>query len=134
MRAQHPPLWIDDGKARMPGGGIGQQARRRMQRRARRNRVDRPGHHLRNTGERERIDPALAHQVMSAPAARDAGLTPSQHQALLAIKGVPAGQAMTIGDLAERLCIRHNSAVELVDRLALLAWWSAPLTRATTDG
>lgn len=55
--------------------------------------------------------------AFSEVAARDAGLAPSQHQALLAIKGVPAGQPMTIGDLAERLCIRHNSAVELVDRL-----------------
>ncbi len=54
----------------------------------------------------------------SEAAARDAGLTPQQHQALLTVKGFPPQTAVTIGDLAERLRIRHNSAVELVDRLA----------------
>jgi DNA-binding MarR family transcriptional regulator len=50
--------------------------------------------------------------------ANDAGLTPRQHQALLAIKGYPGGAPVTVGDLAERLRIRHHSAVELVNRLA----------------
>nr|WP_284271932.1 helix-turn-helix domain-containing protein [Mesorhizobium huakuii] len=50
--------------------------------------------------------------------AEDAGLTPRQHQALLAIKGYPGGGAVTVGDLAERLRIRHHSAVELVNRLS----------------
>lgn len=54
----------------------------------------------------------------SQNAARTAGLTPRQHQALLAIKGFPAGRAVRIADLAERLRIRHHSAVELVDRLS----------------
>ena len=54
----------------------------------------------------------------SQNAAREAGLTPGQHQALLAIRGFPAGQGVTVGDLAERLRVRHHSAVELVDRLA----------------
>ena len=49
--------------------------------------------------------------------AHDAGLTPRQHQALLAIKGYPGGGPVTVGDLAERLRIRHHSAVELVNRL-----------------
>ena len=49
--------------------------------------------------------------------AHDAGLTPRQHQALLAIKGFPGEAPVTIGDLAERLRIRHHSAVELVNRL-----------------
>jgi len=49
--------------------------------------------------------------------AEDAGLTPRQHQALLAIKGFPGGGPVAIGDLAERLRIRHHSAVELVNRL-----------------
>ncbi|UDL90489.1 MarR family transcriptional regulator [Mesorhizobium sp. PAMC28654] len=49
--------------------------------------------------------------------AHDAGLPPRQHQALLAIKGFPGGGPVTIGDLAERLRIRHHSAVELVNRL-----------------
>jgi len=51
----------------------------------------------------------------SEDAARDAGLAPQQHQALLAIKGF--GGVLTIGALAERLAIRHHSAVGLVDRL-----------------
>lgn len=53
----------------------------------------------------------------SESAARASGLTPAQHQALLAIKGFPGDTPPTMGDLAERLCIRRHSAVELVDRL-----------------
>ena len=52
----------------------------------------------------------------SAQAARDAGLTPAQHQALLAIKGMEG--PVTVGTLAAWLGIRHHSAVGLVDRLA----------------
>src|SRR5580658_3031175 len=48
---------------------------------------------------------------------RDAGIEPQQHQALLAIKGLPAHRVATIGVLAERLLIQHHSAVELVNRL-----------------
>ncbi len=54
----------------------------------------------------------------SQNAARGVGLTPRQHQALLAIKGFRGEGAATVGDLAERLGIRHHSAAELVDRLA----------------
>jgi DNA-binding MarR family transcriptional regulator len=54
----------------------------------------------------------------SERAASETGLRPQQHQALLAIKGAP-GQQVTIGILAERLGIRHNSAVELIDRLIM---------------
>ena len=54
----------------------------------------------------------------SEEAARAAGLEPQQHQLLLAVKGMPGGQSARITDLAERLQIRHHSAVELVDRLA----------------
>jgi len=53
----------------------------------------------------------------SEAAARAARIEPHQHQALLAIKGLPAGQSATIGLLAERLQIQHHSAVELADRL-----------------
>ncbi|HUC18135.1 MAG TPA: MarR family transcriptional regulator [Acetobacteraceae bacterium] len=53
----------------------------------------------------------------SEAAARESGLTPQQHQALLGIKGFPGGEEVTIHDLAAQLCIRHHSAVELVDRL-----------------
>jgi DNA-binding MarR family transcriptional regulator len=52
----------------------------------------------------------------SERAAGQMGLSPQQHQALLAIKGTPGGR-ITIGVLAERLGIRHNTAVELIDRL-----------------
>lgn len=53
----------------------------------------------------------------SEDAAHQAGLAPQQHQALLAIKGWPDPNQMTVGQLAERLQIRHHSAVGLVDRL-----------------
>ena len=56
--------------------------------------------------------------AFSAAAAQSAGLMPRQHQALLAIKGFSTREPITVGELAERLCIRHHSAVELVDRLA----------------
>ena len=46
------------------------------------------------------------------------GLTPAQHQLLVAIKGHPGGQEPTIGDLAGYLLLRHHSAVELADRAA----------------
>ena len=52
----------------------------------------------------------------SEQAAVTAGLTPQQHQALLAIKGF-APSRMTIGELAERLQLRHHSNVGLVNRL-----------------
>ena len=50
-------------------------------------------------------------------AARAAGVEPQQYMLLLQIKGLEARRAVTIGMLAERLQIRHHSAVELVDRL-----------------
>lgn len=50
--------------------------------------------------------------------ALSSGLTPQQHQALLAIKGFPDRDRITIGELAERLQIEHHSAVGLADRLA----------------
>jgi len=58
----------------------------------------------------------------SEQAARAAGVEPQQHQALLAIKGRPAGFATTVGVLAERLQIRHHSAVELSRRLEARGW------------
>ena len=53
----------------------------------------------------------------SESAAHEAGLTPQHHQALLAIKGFPGREQITIGELAERLNVRHHSVVGLVDRL-----------------
>src|SRR5215831_1498092 len=49
--------------------------------------------------------------------ARAEKLEPRQHQLLLAIKGMPDGAGASVGTLAERLQIRHHSAVELVDRM-----------------
>jgi DNA-binding MarR family transcriptional regulator len=53
----------------------------------------------------------------SENAAESAGLTLQQHQALLFIIGYPGREQVTIGELAERLQVRHHSAVGLVDRL-----------------
>ena len=53
----------------------------------------------------------------SEQAAREAGIEPHQHQALLAIKGLVPKQKATVGVLAERLQVQHHSAVELVNRL-----------------
>jgi DNA-binding MarR family transcriptional regulator len=50
--------------------------------------------------------------------ARAVGLTPAQHQLLVAIKGHPGNQDPTISELAEYLLLRHHSVVELVDRAA----------------
>jgi DNA-binding MarR family transcriptional regulator len=55
--------------------------------------------------------------AFSEGAARQAGLTAQQHQALLAIKGYPGRERVTIGELAERLNLKHHSVVGLVDRL-----------------
>jgi len=53
----------------------------------------------------------------SEEVAQRAGLEPQHHQLMLALKGIPAGEEPRIAYLAERLQIRHHSAVELVDRL-----------------
>lgn len=52
-------------------------------------------------------------------AVRGLGLEPRQHQLMLALKGLPRGTRPRIGELAERLQIRHHSTVELVNRLAI---------------
>lgn len=54
----------------------------------------------------------------SEDAARAAGLTARQHQALLAIQGFPGRERVTVGELAEHLQIHHHSAVGLVNRLS----------------
>lgn len=48
--------------------------------------------------------------------ARAAGLTPAQHQLLLAVKGHRNERGPTIGEVADYLLLRHHSAVGLVDR------------------
>jgi DNA-binding MarR family transcriptional regulator len=52
----------------------------------------------------------------SADQAAEAGMTPAQHQLLLAVRGHPDPAGPTIRDLAGYLLVRHHSAVELVDR------------------
>lgn len=53
----------------------------------------------------------------SEQSARNVGLTPAQHQLLLAIKGHLDG-APTISDVADDLMLRHHSVSELIDRAA----------------
>jgi len=53
----------------------------------------------------------------SENAAKEVGITPQQHQALLAIKGFPGREQITIVELSERLQIKHHSAVGLLNRL-----------------
>ena len=48
--------------------------------------------------------------------AEAAGLTPAQHQLLLAIRGHDDPRGPTVGDVAGYLMLRHHSAVGLVDR------------------
>jgi DNA-binding MarR family transcriptional regulator len=77
----------------------------------------------------EALDPA-EYQVLAAfryalrrflsfseSAAAEVGLAAQQYQALLAIKGRPGNENVTINELANSLLIKHNSAVGLVDRL-----------------
>jgi DNA-binding MarR family transcriptional regulator len=51
--------------------------------------------------------------------ARAAGLEPQQYLLLLAVRGLPEGEDATIRALADRLALKHHSAVELIDRLEL---------------
>jgi DNA-binding MarR family transcriptional regulator len=44
------------------------------------------------------------------------GLTPAQHQLLLAIRGHDDDRGPTVGEVAEHLLLRHHSAVGLIDR------------------
>jgi DNA-binding MarR family transcriptional regulator len=48
--------------------------------------------------------------------AKSAGLRPSQHQLLLAVRGHDHSVGPTIGEIADYLFVRHHSAVELIDR------------------
>ena len=55
----------------------------------------------------------------SAQQAEAAGLTPAQHQLLLAVRGHPGAEDPTVGEVADHLLLRHHSAVQLVDRAAV---------------
>lgn len=48
--------------------------------------------------------------------AASVGLTPMQHQLLLAVRGHADDRGPAITDVAECLLVRHHSAVELIDR------------------
>ncbi|MBS1891179.1 MAG: MarR family transcriptional regulator [Actinobacteria bacterium] len=52
----------------------------------------------------------------SGEQARAEGLTPSQHQLLLAVKGHRGPDGPTIGEVAGYLALRHHSVVGLIDR------------------
>ena len=53
----------------------------------------------------------------SEEAAAAVGLTSQHYQAMLVLRGCPDDRRVTINDLAQQLLIKHNSAVELADRL-----------------
>jgi DNA-binding MarR family transcriptional regulator len=57
-----------------------------------------------------------------------AGLTPMQHQLLLAVRGHTGHDGPTVGDLADSLLLRHHSVVGLLDRAE-----DAGLVRRRTD-
>jgi len=46
-----------------------------------------------------------------------AGLTPEQYEALLAMKASDRPDGMTVGEISERLQVRHHTAVSLLDKL-----------------
>ena len=65
---------------------------------------------------------AFRHQIQrflhfSEAAAKFEGLEPQQHQMLLAIRASEQPGGPTVGHLADRLLIRHHSAVGMIDRL-----------------
>lgn len=64
----------------------------------------------------------------SAEQTRRAGLTPQQHQLLLAVRAYPGRSGPKIGDIADSLALKHHSAVELIDRAEALQ-----LVRRATD-
>jgi DNA-binding MarR family transcriptional regulator len=53
----------------------------------------------------------------SEEAAREHGIEPQQHQLMLAIKGLPPEMRPTVTVISSRLCLRHHSTVELINRL-----------------
>ena len=105
------------------GGGMA--ASKTAQRRPRRARASDPA----SDGNAAEVDySALARfrhelrkfQAFSKAAAKTAGLTPQQHQALLAVRGFSNAAPISVGELADFLLIQHHTAVELVDRMTKL--------------
>jgi DNA-binding MarR family transcriptional regulator len=58
----------------------------------------------------------------SGQQAEKVGLTPAQHQLLLAIRGHPDHRGPSVGELADYLRTRHHSAVQLIDRTEQLGF------------
>src|SRR5579884_1551505 len=65
--------------------------------------------------------------------AKAGGLTPAQHQLLLAVRGHDDPRGPTMGDIADYLYLRPHSAVGLVDRADQAGWcgWSSPQPAGT---
>ena len=51
-------------------------------------------------------------------ASASAKLTPEQYEALLALKAFSADDGLTVGQLSERVQVKHHTAVSLTDKLA----------------
>jgi DNA-binding MarR family transcriptional regulator len=81
---------------------------------------------------------ALRHfHAFSEERATAQGLTPQQHQALLAIRAgeVRTGTVVTVGYVADRLILKPHSATGLIDRLValgLVARYASPRDRRQT--
>jgi DNA-binding MarR family transcriptional regulator len=58
------------------------------------------------------------------------GLTAAQHQLMLVIRGHPDSRGPSVSDVADYLCTRHHSAVQLIDRAEQLGL----VTRNREDG
>jgi DNA-binding MarR family transcriptional regulator len=57
----------------------------------------------------------------SERAAKSLGMSPQQHQALLAMRAAP-GKTLTVGELADQLFIQPHTASELAERMIALDW------------
>lgn len=53
---------------------------------------------------------------LSEDAAREVGITPQQHQILLAVKGQANREWASISEIADSLQLRHHTVVGLIDR------------------
>ena len=82
--------------------------------------IDRTGHRVLDDSDFEALlefrDGLRRFLRWSEEGAKAIGLTPAQHQLLLAVRG-HRGPA-SVSEIAEHLLLRHHSAVELVDRTA----------------
>ena len=92
-----------------------------------------------NHGEPENFESVLAQLAnfryllrkfvhFSESAAREAGITPQQHQLMLGIAGFTDNGKATVSELSEFLQERHHSVVGLIDRAA-----TSGLVRRETD-